>query len=127
MNPTRIQMTTEIDSLASASESPKLTVTDVPTIDAVTHSVEETRIVCARTVQFAVVSMETRLTATHVVSVGEVPAVSVVLAWGRRARIVMGAVATVETVVAKAVIVGVSPEVSTVASVLARSSRAPVN
>lgn len=127
MSPTRIQMTTEIDALASASEPPNVTVADIATIDAVTHSVEKTRTVCARTVQLAVVSMETWLTATDVVRVGEVPAVSVVLTGGRRARIVMGAVATVETVVAKAVIVRVGAEVSTVAAVLAWTGGAPVN
>lgn len=114
------QKPTQVDVFAPPAEPPRLAIAEVPPVDAVAHSVVQTRTVSARTVQLAVVAVKPRTTPARVVGVRQVPTESVVLAGRRRTRVVAGAVAPVESVVAEAMVVGVGDDVTTVAAVLTR-------
>lgn len=113
---------------APPTEASLLAVAEEPSVYAVTHPVVQARVVGARTVQLAVVAVEPGPTPTEVVRVGDVSADTVVLAGRRGAGVVAGAVATVEAIVAEAVVVPVGDQVPTVAPVLTRTGGdAPVD
>lgn len=120
-------MTTQVDTFAASAEAPLLAVAEESSIDAVTHTVMQTRVIGARTVQLAVVAVKARSTPTDVVGVCDVATDPVVLAGRRGARVVAGAVASVESIVAEAVVVTVRSHVATVAPVLTRTGDTPVD
>ena len=89
-------------------------------IYAVTHASKESLVVKARVIQLTVITMETRLTPTHVISIGQVSTDTIVLARRRGTWVKAGTVLSIVTIIAVTVVLYIS-DVPALSSILTGS------
>ena len=102
------------------TKAPSSTLTYKMAIYAVTHASKESLVVKARVIQLTVITMETRLTPTHIISIGQVSTDTIVLARRRGTWVKAGTVLSIVTIIAVTVVLYIS-DVPALSSILTGS------